>query len=230
MERRKFIAGLGSLTAAGAAGIGTGAFSSVSADRAVAVTNADDSDALLALDAKASLANSAYADDSGNAISIDLNNDDLNGASTNGAAKGVNSDATTKILEIFEVKNQGTQNVFVYVDPDDITPQSVGDDGSAPIYIDPQASDLPNQTSYVGSALSLTSVWLTDAEIDEHGRDEFPGEAGYYEPEDLTLAPGQSFSFGLYIDHDGTNDWTGTVTLPITASAEHAATNLGSSE
>lgn len=49
MERRKFIAGLGSLTAAGAAGIGTGAFSAMSADRQANVNVVSDNDALISL-------------------------------------------------------------------------------------------------------------------------------------------------------------------------------------
>lgn len=49
MKRRTIIAGLGSLTASSVFAVGSGAFTSVSADRTVVVETADDNDALLAL-------------------------------------------------------------------------------------------------------------------------------------------------------------------------------------
>ena len=50
MERRKFIAGLGSLTAAGAAGIGTGAFSQMSAGRDANINVTNDAAGLIGLE------------------------------------------------------------------------------------------------------------------------------------------------------------------------------------
>ena len=49
MDRRKFVLGVGALAAGGAAAVGSGAFTSVEADRDVSVSVADDADALLAL-------------------------------------------------------------------------------------------------------------------------------------------------------------------------------------
>ena len=49
MQRRSFLVSVGALSAGGAAGIGTGAFSSAEASRDVSVELADDADAYLAL-------------------------------------------------------------------------------------------------------------------------------------------------------------------------------------
>jgi len=50
MKRRTVLAGLGSLTASSALAVGSGAFTSVSADRTVTVETADDNQALLGLE------------------------------------------------------------------------------------------------------------------------------------------------------------------------------------
>jgi hypothetical protein len=49
MQRRKFIAGMGSLAAAGAAGVGTGAFSAMSAGREANINVVSDADGLIGL-------------------------------------------------------------------------------------------------------------------------------------------------------------------------------------
>ncbi|MFC6756381.1 MULTISPECIES: hypothetical protein [Haloarcula] len=50
MKRRNFVLGLGGLASAGTLAMGTGAFTSVSADRRLQVETADDNDALLGLE------------------------------------------------------------------------------------------------------------------------------------------------------------------------------------
>lgn len=107
MQRRKFIAGLGSLAAAGAAGIGTGAFTSVSAQRNVSVQLAEDSNAFLKLEP----GTSGLVTDNGDGL-LDINID-----GTNAAGTGANMNAVTEIGDpadpanehAFAVKNQGTQ-------------------------------------------------------------------------------------------------------------------------
>jgi len=110
MQRRKFIAGLGSLAAAGAAGIGTGAFTSVSADRAVAVEVADDSDAFLMFDpGLKSSTNDAFAsyDDDGELLVLDFDETDAGG-------EGVNRQAVSQFDQVFKLKNRGTQAVNLW--------------------------------------------------------------------------------------------------------------------
>jgi hypothetical protein len=113
MQRRKFIAGLGSLAAAGAATIGTGAFTSVDADRSVAVEVASDSGAFLALERDTRGGNATanandYVDINGGQVSLDITNTDAPG---NG--QGLNNNATTVIDDILQITNQGTQPVYV---------------------------------------------------------------------------------------------------------------------
>ena len=110
MERRKFIAGLGSLTAAGAAGIGTGAFTSVSAGRSVDVDTAGDADAFLAMEPSPG-AGGDYAETEDEQLQINLD-----GSAEGVSGEGVNDDAVTNIRDVFRMRNQGTQSVYVYIE------------------------------------------------------------------------------------------------------------------
>jgi hypothetical protein len=111
MQRRKYLAAVGSLAAAGAAGLGTGAFTSVSADRTVNVSVAQDSNALLkitkATENGSPTPNAAnYVDITGNGrVRINIPGD------TDGA--GVNRNSTTKFDNLLDIQNQGTQTVIV---------------------------------------------------------------------------------------------------------------------
>lgn len=112
MERRKFLIGAGSLAAGAAAATGTGAFSSVSASRSLEVQMADDASALVGLDDIDSSANRDYVDVSGDTVSIDISTDTNNDSTEDGI--GLNKNATTKILNLFRITNNGTQDVVVY--------------------------------------------------------------------------------------------------------------------
>jgi hypothetical protein len=82
----------------------TGAFTSVDAERTVAVNVSDDSDALLQLEPSGG-DNGDYATESGSTVEVTLDDSsDANGA-------GINDNATTVITRIFNVTNQGTQDV-----------------------------------------------------------------------------------------------------------------------
>jgi len=108
MERRKFLIGAGSLAAGSAAAIGTGAFTSVQADRDIAVDVADDSNAFLAL-APSDDPNGQYVDDSEDTVTIDFTqNDEVDNS-------GINDRAYTIFESVLEVTNQGTQSVKVGV-------------------------------------------------------------------------------------------------------------------
>ena len=109
MQRRKFVVGLGSLAAGGAAAMGTGAFSRVRANRKLNVTVAGDENALLAFRLEND-PNAEYAEiSSDGTLKIDLT-----GALT-GADSGVNNDAYTAIRDIFTITNLGTQAIYVGV-------------------------------------------------------------------------------------------------------------------
>jgi len=108
MARRKVLLTLGGASAIGSAVLGTDAFSSVSADRAIAVDVAGDAKALLALE-PASGSNGAYATLDDGTLEIDLSTDD---------AEGVNAQATTVARDVFKVTNRGTQDVGVWISHD----------------------------------------------------------------------------------------------------------------
>jgi len=121
MQRRKFLIGTGSLAAAGAAALGTGAFTSVTADRDIQVAVAEDSNSFLRLQPSDQLdgedldsaPNGAYADQTGDDDTVEINfDDDARGVS----GSGLNPDATTEICEVLAVTNDGTQGVGLSVD------------------------------------------------------------------------------------------------------------------
>jgi hypothetical protein len=107
MQRRKYLAALGSLAAGGAAIGGTGAFSSVSAERTVSVAVATDDDSYLGLnptDERASL-------NSGE-LELDFASSDVKGATN---AEGLNPNSRTTFLDLFEIVNRGEDPAFVAV-------------------------------------------------------------------------------------------------------------------
>lgn len=97
---------------AGAGGlVGTGAFSSVSAQRDVNISVADDASALLALEA-ADGPNGAYATGPSQADTDQLK---LDFTSTDSGGGGVGLDSVYQFDNVFTVKNQGTQSVNVWL-------------------------------------------------------------------------------------------------------------------
>ena len=113
MNRRTLLKTLG-VTSAGAAVVtGTGAFTSVEADRDVAVTVAEDATGYLAIDDTGN-DNAEYVTDGNGEFGIDLSGSNNN---ISGNGTGVNTNAITVFEDLFEVQNQGTQAVDVEVTP-----------------------------------------------------------------------------------------------------------------
>ncbi len=127
MQRRKFLIGTGALVAGGAAAMGSGAFSSVSAERGVTVEVADDNDAYLGLEAVRDGIISEDGDDG--QLTLDLGSE-----RTEEGGEGFNEDAVTEINGVFQITNGGTDTVDIDVennvdgletdaqDPDDLEP------------------------------------------------------------------------------------------------------------
>lgn len=109
MQRRKFIAGVGSLAAAGAAGIGTGAFSSVEADRSVSINAAGDASAYLGLAKTGSSNSEKYVTTTNGEVGFDFTGENTDG-------DGFNTGAVTQVKNLLEVANQGTQEVNFWVE------------------------------------------------------------------------------------------------------------------
>ncbi|WP_128904150.1 hypothetical protein [Halorubrum amylolyticum] len=103
-NRRKFIAGLGALATGSAAAMGTGAFTSVEAQRSVSVNTAGDANAYLGFSSD----NDFVTNDNGDQLSIDL------GGPGNGeGGLGFNRNAATVVPEVFRITNQGQDPVDV---------------------------------------------------------------------------------------------------------------------
>lgn len=103
--------------AAGTAGaMGTGAFTSVSANRGISVEVAGDASALLSLEPTDS-PNAQYVDRSGDALTLqfDGGHADRTAGVDSSEVAGLNADGLTVIGELFDITNRGTQDVFVYM-------------------------------------------------------------------------------------------------------------------
>ena len=111
MQRRNLLIGMGSLAAGGAATIGTGAFTSVTANRSIEVDTADDSDAFLGIEADDTSNADEYVDASGGTVSLDFTN--TNNSGYQGGGSGINANGTTVFDDLLNVTNQGTQTVIV---------------------------------------------------------------------------------------------------------------------
>jgi hypothetical protein len=212
MDRRKFLIGMGSLAAGGAAAMGTGAYDQVSAERQISVSVAKDNNAYLALDPSGS----PYASLNGDGeVVVDISNNGNGGA-------GINPNGTTILLDVFEVQNQGPEPVIAYVNPDSVKINGTRvASGNTADYIDPQGSDLPNGSgAFTGSppighdALSLTAVYVPAF---KSGADSvFANGNGVNE---FYLGSGQSYSLGLYIEETGSGAF-GPASMEIVADTE----------
>lgn len=117
--KRRTIIGLGGSALIGLSTVGTGAFASVRAERALTIETTDDAGAYLVLNADDSdLDNSAYATEADGLIEIDITEETETGEAPNGDpvnTDGVNPFATTTIEGVFSVENQGSQDVEVSI-------------------------------------------------------------------------------------------------------------------
>jgi hypothetical protein len=186
--------------------MGTGAFTSAQANRSVSVTTASDSSAQLALDSSGST-NNSYVSTTGGQVSI--NADDLN------------VDGTTQINDLFHVRNNGTQPVVVYVNPDSI-PNNVRttSDGFG---IDPQATERPNgdyvNTSGVSGGVEDDQISLTGLFSDPPYDYSSYGDDQTDRREEFVLESGQEFEFGLYVNTNSNNSLSQDIEMEIVADA-----------
>lgn len=117
MERRQLLAALGALSAGGASAVGTGAFTGASADRGFQVQVSGDASALLGIKSSSG-PNSAYADTtSGGEFRVNLSPSNKNIGSGIAGGEGINPNSTTFIQDVFEIANQGTQEIEIGIAP-----------------------------------------------------------------------------------------------------------------
>lgn len=114
MKRRNLLATVG-LAASGGIAVGTGAFTSVEAERTVTVEVAEDSKALLAMDDRNTGPNSGFANIAGGTLQFDIN--DVFGTGEDGEGPG--SQSVYTFDDVFGVQNQGTQDVYFEVEFED---------------------------------------------------------------------------------------------------------------
>lgn len=208
MERRKFVVGLGSLAAGGAAVTGTGAFTSVQANRGLTVNSRDDSDALLGLQGMDTPNGDAYVESQGNSIAIDLGDSDGDPVGSNGAY-GVNSNSYTIIRDMLKITNQGSQTVYVHFEN---APNKVRFFHDDPDF--PKAEDTGDSDDYTGN---LSTPGTGRFQPDDPDASE---SNNYFKLPDL--GPGDSLeNVGLLVDtRNGNVQTNGEITIVAETLAE----------
>ena len=177
MERRKFLIGTGALASGSAAAIGTGAFTSVSANRDITVDVEGDADAFLSFSlAEEGGSVTPNAEEYGTlddgAVAIDLSNTNESAGDGETGGSGVNEDAVTIFDNLVDVTNNGTQEVNIGVDlttepdPLGIYAEDVqgSDDDKGGGFAVRNYPDDPNwdHTLAVGETLQNIGVYVTD--------------------------------------------------------------------
>ena len=109
MRRRQLLLGTGTLLGASTA-VGSGAFTSVSADRDVQVSVVDDASAYLRLVPVPGSDNATYVNIDGGTLSINISD-----STGDVLGDGVNPNATTVFDNLFRIENQGTQTIYVWI-------------------------------------------------------------------------------------------------------------------
>lgn len=130
MKRRNFLIGTGSTAIGGSVLLGSGAFSRVESQRRVKIEVAEDPDAYLGLDGCPESANNSYTniDEESGHLEIDMSPDNP----TDAGGQGVNSDSRTYFHNVFQICNQGKQEVCVWIHDDEdwpLVPEGYDDEG-----------------------------------------------------------------------------------------------------
>lgn len=168
MKRRRVLAGVGTLAGVGGLGLGTGAFTSVSAERNVSVAVADDDQAFLKLTQRGG-GRRSYADGNKETVGFDIpgpDEDDYSGTDPEGVGSDsvyrFSSDAAHDEQGLFGITNQGTQPVEIFS-----TQATTSGVPSVTIY-DVETGDLLTESS-PSDPLTVGEQLLCGLEVDTHG-------------------------------------------------------------
>lgn len=134
LSRRNILVALGAAVGGGGALVGTGAFTTVSAERSVEVSTAGDASAFLQL-----TSDSAYVADSGDTLTIDLD-----GTGDDGDDSGFNDEAVTQLAGIVEITNNAADGSATTVGVDTADAGSATATGSVTVLVDDDDSSTPN--------------------------------------------------------------------------------------
>jgi hypothetical protein len=199
-NRRNVLIGLGGLVAAGGAALGTGAFTTVEAQRTVTIDTAGDADAFLGLEVRSDL----EADTENNGlIQLDLS------SATN--ASGLNRRARTVLDKVLLVENNGTQSgvdIGFTVDVIDGDSTVSGDNGAGEIFKFSENTDGDFDSDETDISLSETPL--------------ASGEATAYDleielrPDEISNSTASDFATGV---NNGDNSASFDVTVTITATS-----------
>jgi len=119
MERRKFVVGLGSLAAGGAAAMGTGAVSQSQSSRSVDIGIANDSNGFLQINATgSSLENTEYVSYEDGQLTIQISEPSNSGFASQ--AKGLNPYSTFDFDNLFQVLNATEDQLNLSIDKSDL--------------------------------------------------------------------------------------------------------------
>lgn len=180
-NRRNVLIGLGGVVATGGAVLGTGAFTTVTAERTVNVETAGDASAFLGLEpaARNGTPENPYVEQSDDTVQITLENPD---GSNEANATGVNVNAETVFRNLVTITNNGTQ---------DITELELE-------FIE-QGSDLSNPNLSNTFHFTTSSTDSNTAEVDQ--RENNSNILASPTPDDdNVLTPGESINFGIVVD------------------------------
>lgn len=170
MERRKFVIGLGALASGTAAAVGTGAFTSVNADRSVDVEVAGDANAYLALEQTSNPNSQQYVQVNNGEVAIDFSSSNPNTNSTTGTGdlgNGFNPDAVTNVNSLLRVTNQGTQDVTFTINHSLST-------GNADVTL--STDDQGGEDDLVANSITLTPGDSIDIDLTVDTTDQGPAE------------------------------------------------------
>ena len=177
-NRRKFLAGLGALASGSAAAMGTGAFTSVSADRSLSIQTSGDAGAFLSITRATSGGSTTpnaeeyvEGDQDTGTLSLDFTNAD---DTPNSNASGINKNATTVFDNLLDVTNNGSQEVNFWIETDLVASNG----GALGIYAENSQGDSSDNVGF-----------------------DYPGDGSYPESSDqITLGPGESATnIGVYV-------------------------------
>lgn len=132
--------GLGTIVAGGGAALGTGAFSSVEADRTATISVADDANGFLSIEpssSRPSIGDDPYLSIEGGQLTFYFDGDDAALDSQNRTtmnATGLNDNAITTFTDLITITNNGTNEVTVSVIPYDGSGNELSGTGFAAQY------------------------------------------------------------------------------------------------
>jgi hypothetical protein len=185
MKRRTVLVGMGGLVAGGGALIGTGAFTTVEAERSVSVETESDASAFLGLEPTTGPNGQEFASMNGDTLEVNI--------------EDVNLNAVTHIDEIFQVTNNGSQPVVLYFEEQ---PGTDNPDGNA---IDVGARTDQITASSVGEGDQPTSNGIVDTDLVDLSAPGAPGSGAGYGDLGVLLGVGDTIQLGFYIDTSDEN-------------------------